>query len=652
MLVSYNKLQTYFSEPLLKPVDLKDVLTRRAFEVEEIYEKNSDTLIDIDVLPNRAHDCLSHRGIAKEIAVLTGLAYAEPETISVSEDITATIDVDVREPRLCRRYMGRVVEGVAVVSTPEEGKVFLENRGDRSINNIVDATNVTLFDIGQPLHAFDADKVEGGIVVRHAEKGERMTTLDGKELELSEKDVVIADQGGVLALAGVKGGRKAEVNEGTTRIILESANFDPVSVRKSANRHGIKTDASKRFENELSAETARVGMNEVSALIKEWIPKSVFGPMTDVYPNPEEDVKVEMSLEKINSILGSTIATETVEEIFGKLHFAYKKEGGVYTVTPPKERLDIRIAEDVAEEVGRVYGYEHIVGVPLPTLPESVVEKEFFFINRIRQELSRAGYTEIMTSSFRAKGEMEVTYPAASDKGFLRSTLMDMMQDRLVFNARNTTLFGKDDVRLFEIGHVFDRERGERLMCVLGVVYPNMKPGKATEKAKSDVKDIVAAIAYNCGGDEEMMDAKYISLTSGVVSQDGANLFGGHIVELDLGAFIDKLETPAGYGNVLDTPNDIPVYTDFSVYPFMTRDVAFWTPGDVSEEEARKEVTGEGDELLVRTDLFDVFEKEGRTSYAFRMVFQAMDRTLTDEEVNKIMNDVYAHIEARGWEVR
>lgn len=640
MLVSYNKLQTYFSDPLPKPEELKDVLTRRAFEVEEIHEKNGDTLIDIDVLPNRAHDCLSHRGIAKEIAVLTGLSYNDPEVSVVSEESPATVDIDVRESALCRRYIGRVVERVTIAPTPEEGKAFLENRGERPISNIVDATNVTLFDTGQPLHAFDADNVDGGIVVRLAEAGECMTTLDGKELKLSEEDLVIADQRGVLALAGVKGGMKAIVDEGTTRIILESANFDPASVRKSANRHGIKTDASKRFENELSAEMAHVGMNEVSALIKTWIPESAFGPITDVYPNPEEGVKVEVSLEKISGVLGTAITSEAVEEIFGKINFGYEKKGSVYIVTPPKERLDICIAEDVVEEVGRVYGYEHIESCPLPDMREPVVEKEFFFTNRIRQELSRAGYMEIVTSSFRAKGGIEVAYPAASDKGFLRSTLTDMMQDRLVFNARNTALFGKDDVCLFEIGHVFDRERGERLMCALGVVYPNMKPGKATEKAKSDVKDMVAKIAYSCGGDE------------GDVSETLTEFPGGCTLEFDFGAFIDKLDIPAGYGDVLETPDDNPTYKDFSPYPFMVRDVAFWTPGDISEEEARKEVIGEGSELLVRTDLFDVFEKDGRTSYAFRMVFQAMDRTLTDEEVNEIMNSVYARIEARGWEGR
>lgn len=640
MLVSYNKLQTYFSDQLPKPVDLKDVLTRRAFEVEEMHEINGDTLIDIDVLPNRAHDCLSHRGIAKEIGVLTGLSYKEPRVEKVLEDITTTIDVDVREPRLCRRYIGRVVEGVAIGPTPEDEKLFLENRGDRSINNVVDVTNVTLFDIGQPLHAFDADKVEGGIIVRRAEEGEHMTTLDGKELTLTKEDLVIADFKGVLALAGVKGGIKAQVDEGTTSIILESANFDPASVRKSANRHNIKTDASKRFENELSAEVASVGMDVVSALMKTWMPKSVFGPVTDVYTVPEDDVAVSVSLEKICGVLGADVPKETVEDIFTSLSFAYEEHDGVYDVVPPKERLDIRIAEDVVEEVGRVYGYEHIVGVPLPTLPEPVVEKEFFFIHRIRQELSRAGYKEIVTSSFRAKGEMEVAYPAASDKAFLRSDLADMMMDRLVFNARNVALFGKDDVRLFEIGHVFDTEKGERLLASLGVMYPNMKPGKATEKAKEDVNNMLATIADSCGGDEADIHETLTEFP------------GGCIATFDFGVFVEKLDTPLGYGDVLETPDDHPIYKDVSIYPFMTRDVAFWTPGDVSKEEAYDTVVGEGSGLLVRTDLFDVFEKDGRTSYAFRMVFQAMDRTLTDEEVNEIMNDVYARIEARGWEGR
>jgi phenylalanyl-tRNA synthetase beta chain len=652
MLVSYNKLQTYFSEKLPKPEELKDVITRWAFEVEEMHEKNGDTLIDIDVLPNRAHDCLSHRGIAKEIAVLTGLTYAEPNTEPVTEESQEVIGVEIEDSSACLRCMARVIENVTITESPEDVRTVFDNRNERSINAAVDATNIALLSVGQPLHVLDADKVKGNIVVRYAREGESMITLDGKDITLIESDIVIADDEGVLELAGVKGGKKAEVTKDTKRIILEAVNFNSVAIRRTSSRVGIKTDASKRYENGITPEFTEIGMRVASKLIKTWMPESVFGPIVDVYPNPEEDVSVTVSLNTIQGILGADISHEVMEDVFGKLGFAYEKKDDEYRIVPPKERLDIRIAEDVVEEVGRVYGYEHIESRSLPDMREPVVEKECFFTNRIRQELSRAGYREIVTSSFRAKGDIEVAYPAASDKGFLRSTLTDMMQDRLVFNARNTALFGKDDVRLFEIGHVFDRERGERLMCALGVVYPNMKSGKATEKAKGDVKEMLATIADSCGGDEEMMDAKYVSLTDGVVSQDGANLFGGHIVEFDFGTFIDKLETPAGYGDVLDTPNDIPVYTDFSVYPFMTRDVAFWTPGDVSEEEARKEVTGEGDELLVRTDLFDVFEKEGRTSYAFRMVFQAMDRTLTDEEVNAIMNDVYARIEARGWEGR
>ena len=333
MIVSYKWLQTYFDEKLLAPEELEELLTLHAFEVENIEKVDDDYILDIDVLPNRAHDCLSHRGIAKEIALLLGLNIKQLKKDSLPSSNDIKVQVENKEQGLCRRYIGRRVNGIKVAQSPDWLKERLETIGQKSINNIVDATNYVMFDIGQPLHAFDADKVEGDIVVRLAKKGEKIITLSGDEVELDESVLVIADGKDPLAIAGVKGGKKAEVDENTTNIILEAANFVPVNVRKTSRKLNILTDSSKRFENEISPEVAQWGMEEVSTLIVDIAGSdgTKVGEVVDVYPKVANLYKVGVSLEEINKILGVQITESEVEDIWNRFGFE------VETIVPIKK---------------------------------------------------------------------------------------------------------------------------------------------------------------------------------------------------------------------------------------------------------------------------------------------------------------------------
>jgi len=309
MLISYKWLQSYFDEKLPPPEKLAERITFSFAEVESIQtidsadrrrnytqtdaeRENKDVVFDVKVLPDRACYALSHRGIAYEVGAILGLKkktieYPQPEVKK-----TRPLLVRVESPELCSRYMARVVENV----TPKEMpwvKEHLEAIGQRSINPIVDGANIVMFDRGQPLHAFDADKVEGGIIVRRARKGERLTTLDNREVALDESVLIIADEKSPLAIAGIKGGTKAAVTNAARSIILEAANFNPSYIRKTAERLGIKTDASKRFENKLSPEMASVGMNDFTAYLFEMDGDISVGEIIDIYSNVLKNIRID-----------------------------------------------------------------------------------------------------------------------------------------------------------------------------------------------------------------------------------------------------------------------------------------------------------------------------------------------------------------------
>jgi len=326
MKISYNWLKSYIPE-VPDATKLVDIFNHHIIEIEDT-EKTSDgdIIFDMSILPNRAHDLLSHRGIARELASLLDIPYIDPKLKYKVPVSKPTKLMKAIESSKCRRYMGRVIRNIKVGPSPEWVVNFLESIGQRSINNIVDATNIVMFDCGQPTHVFDLAKVKDlKLQVRDAKNGEKITLLGGEEKTLSDGMMVIADyEGNVLDIAGIKGGVYAELTPDTTDIILEAANFDPISVRKTAQALNITTDAKKRFENDLSPELDPYGMLELSALIYEMCPEAVFEDIVDVYPNPQEKRKLSFRTERINSILGMKVSVEEIKDILKRYNFEYK----------------------------------------------------------------------------------------------------------------------------------------------------------------------------------------------------------------------------------------------------------------------------------------------------------------------------------------
>src|SRR3989344_847809 len=622
MLISYNWLQRYFKKKLPTAEKVAEILTFSVFEIENVEKRGNDFVLDVKVLPDRAHYALCHRGITRELAT------AKPEFLWISDfhkmwksDIHAPtaaklmpLSIKIENPADCRRYIGRRVENVKVQPSQQDWiKKLLASVEQRSINNIVDAGNFVMFDMNQPLHAFDADKVKGAIQIRRAKKGEKIITLDDKEIVLDPEILIIADNEGPLAIAGVKGGKRAEVTEKTENLILESANFQPTLIRKTAQKLGLQTNASKRFENDLSPVIAEWAMAELSTLIMESSPNAKFGEVVDEYPVPGSPRKIELSPVFVAQKLGVKISEKEINEILARLNV-------VDGLIPP-ERQDLRSVEDLVEEIGRLYGYDKIPSEKLSgtKIATAEINKNFYWENKIRQVLIECDFSEIMTFSFQPKGDMEIEKPLASDKAFLRTQLADQLAASLKLNTLNAPLLGLKKIKIFEIGKVFT------------------KSGEETHLALNDFAEAKTAL-------EKILGEK-------ITGQARKG-----ILEINLGALTKKLPWPKTERLNLSNSKGLAFrFKPISSYPFIVRDIAIFVPTNVTTEKLWTVIEkgiGKEKKLLANHYLFDEYQKADKKSLAFRLVFQSQARTLTDTEINKIMENVSATVSQNNWQVR
>lgn len=601
MHISRNWLQTFFEQPLPDVAALSDALTFHAFEIDGVEKVGNDDVLDVKVTPNRGHDALSHRGIAKELSAILKLPLKNDplSKMPVLEPVTKTIAVSIQNTDLCRRYVAGYVRGVEVKESPEWLKASLEAIGQRSINNVVDATNYVMFTLGQPLHAFDAAKLQQkdgtyAVSVRTAQAGEKLLALDEKEYTLSDSMLVIADahSGAPIGVAGVKGGMPAGITADTKDIILESANFDGMSVRKAAQALKLRTDASARFEQGISPELAGYGMQAVVELIQQIAGGEVAG-FVDEYPNKQQPWQVSVTSAHVTEVLGDTFGEKEIVDSFDRLGFSYTKEGDSFVVTPPFERLDLQIAEDLIEEVGRIQGYDRVPPTALPPFPKEVeINKNFVAAEQVRESLVAQGFSEVFTSVFADQGERVVLNKVDGTHPYLRTSLAPGLRAAVAKNVPNITLLGlKGNIKIFEIGPVW-------------------KDGK---------EQIMVARAWESG---PLIEEVALSVPENIVTL--------------------PIEFPL---------SQTQQYKAFSKFPYIVRDVAFWTSG-ASEQEVYELIKHEAGELCVKIALFDTFQKGDKTSYAFRLIFQSFEKTLTDEEVSGVMEKVYAALAAKGFEIR
>lgn len=445
MKVIHSWLKEYVGESLPAAKVVEDLLTFHAFEVEETEVVEGEDVIEVKVLPDRASDCLSHRGIAHELGTILNVELKhDPLRDKVSLKQTDKVAVHISDAKACPRFTITVISGIEVKESPEWLKKRLRVLGQRPINNIVDATNYVMFALGQPMHAYDADtfpQVNGQwqFGVRFAKEGEVIELLgetvknpigDGevekrRDIILNGTELLIVEGSSdtPVGLAGIKGGRFAELHSGTKNIILEAAHFEPSIIRKTARRLGIMTDASKRFENEPSRELPPYAQQEIVTLILD-IAGGVFEGIVDEYIAKPEPLSVLVSVEHVNALLGLSLTNQEVKSIIERTGSVVTESGeGQFIVVPPWERTDLTIEANFIDEVGRIHGLSDITSVVPEAVPLVEINARQYYSDEIRAALIAQGFSEVITTSFHKKGSIQLQNALASDKSCLREEL-------------------------------------------------------------------------------------------------------------------------------------------------------------------------------------------------------------------------------------
>jgi phenylalanyl-tRNA synthetase beta chain len=634
MKISYNWLQTYFEAPLPSPEMVAEALTFHSSEIEEVAQIGDDTVFDIKVLPDKSAWLLSHRGVAKELSVILDIPLADDPLRRELEDIPKDecIEVTITTP-VCDYYSALLIEGVTVGPSPDWLQTRLEAVGQKSINTIVDITNYVMLSTGQPLHAFDAEKLQDGhlykVGVRSAKEGEVFTSLTEEEYILRESDTVIVDGNDTaIGLAGVKGGLNSGVTSTTTRIILEAAHFDRVAVRRTAQHHRLQTDASKRYENGVSRHVVPFALSEAVAMCKELLGATIVG-CAMVGDNNEVRPSVTVRISRINAMLGTTLSLEQIKAILSRFDYVYTIQDDEIIVTPPFERDDITIEADMVEEIGRMYGLENIVSIPPQKATAVAVNKRHYYAEIIRTTLTHLGFSEVYTSSFCQKDIVPVKNALASDKGYLRSALTNHLDEARGRNIPHRDLLGITAVKIFEIGTVFqahDEDFSVGIAVQTGTVY--------AQKIDEPLwRNAIEAIELALG----------VRLT---VTENKPG-----IVSFSLQSLLDALPSPATYASRIPLPKI--AFQPFSIYPSVSRDIAMWVGDGTGAEEVAATLRTVAGPLLVRLTHLDTFtNNEGRTSVAFRMVFQSYEKTLDGSDVDICMRAVNDAVKSIGCEVR
>lgn len=681
MKISRTTLQSFFEDKLPSDEKIVDIFTFGAFEVEgvEKYDREfdgkkvTDTVFDLKVLPDRACYALSWQGIAYEFSALSRMKMKSAVfNMEVSPEIKLddVIQVNVDPKSDCNRQLAVCVSGFGAI-TPSWMVAELDKVGQRSISAVVDVTNYVMYMIGQPLHAFDANKVKGGIFVRKASKGESITLLDGTVKVLDDTMTVLADSDGALDIAGVKGGKRAEVTSSTKKIILVASSFDSVSIRRTSTKVGIKNDAAKRFENSISGSLSNVGLMYGLNLIALSFPTANFGKITDVVLNDESESKpLAISLHAVNTVLGTSISVSEVKSCLEALLFKVEVDGENLIVSAPVWRKDIKISEDLYEEIGRVYGYSNIPAIlPPPSVPRAV-NATFYLTEWIKNLLVERGFSEVILYTLGNDGHYETAYPVASDKGILRSSLSKNLKTCLEENTRNNDYLGLEDILIFEIGRVFDgkadngTQDGEHIHLALAA---SLSKASAKRRKISPSEFVIQVLG-------EVSKAIGFELQGQVSSRDNQAL-----VEVPLDAVIAKFASsgamPNSYSALSFGKTPYVKYVPVSPYPYSVRDVAFFVHGNIDEAERERVNQSNMDiikqnagDILVSVRLFDVFTKafesksdsEGtpvisksyKTSYAYRLILQSKTKTLTENEINGSMERVYNALKSAGFEIR
>ncbi len=640
-------------------------------------EYMGDTIFDLAVTPNRP-DCLSVLGVAREVAALTGGSVREPPRTYAEEGplIGERVSVEIADPDLCHRYVATLVEGAKVGPSPAWLQERVTAAGMRPINNIVDITNYVMVEMGQPLHAFDFDRIGGAkIIVRRARRGEQLTTLDDVRRRLEPEMLVIADASEPVGLAGVMGGADSEVSEATTNILLEAANFDSVSIRRTSGALRLKSEASTRFDKGLSPELSALAARRATKLIVEIAGGRAARGTADAYPDKVPETRIEVRRDRIRQVLGVDPPTSKVRSVLTSLGFGCRwQPPSVYQVRVPYWRTDVRIADDVVEEVGRIIGYDEIpVGLLRGSIPPAPPQPLAELREQVRDALAAAGMQEIITYSLTTQQAIErvvprevlaaspplrMANPMSSEHESLRPTLRASLLATLAANQRQH----EGPLAIFEVARVYlsqGQDLPQEPEHAVGVVGGRRldRWGHVTEEGLDlfDAKGYVEYLVQRLGVAAAFEEAEEFTLVPGrtariKLGERAVGVLGQvdprvaaefdvdgdvFLFELVLNDVLKALEVLSGGRDRLAGGRALSRYEPVSRFPPVVQDLAVIVEEAVQAGQVRSLI--EAATLVRRAQLFDVYTGEpvpaGKKSLAFSVTYQAPDHTLTDAEV-------------------
>ena len=639
-------------------------------DIVEVLNLKED-IIDFEITPNRP-DCLSIEGLGRETAVALGKDFKNPRKnldkleIEDKDDIEG-LKVDIKAPDLCYRYIARVVKNVKIGRSPEWMVRRLKACGVRSINNIVDITNYVMLEMGQPMHAFDINSINGKhIIVRRANKGEKITSLDENERELDENDLVIADESKPVAIAGVMGGLNSEIEKDTETVVFESAVFYGGTVRKTSKKVGLRTESSSRFEKGLSAENALRAVNRAVELVELLGIGEAIGGKIDRYPTKQEKRKIKFEPNKINSLIGTNLTKEEMIEILNKLEI--KVENDIAYV--PYFRMDLEQMADLAEEIARFYGYDKIDGslmksettIGLRTKSQKIEKK-------IMETLQNEGFSEIYTYGFINQKELEkcnipdevqklaicIKNPLNEDYKYMRPSTVPSMMNTISFNINKKN----ENVALFDISRNYKNinnvvEEGEvpleEKILTLGM-YGNDCDFYILKGVIENLLEQISVNKYDI--EKEINNKTYHTgrCANIKVGIDTIATFGEVHPEVLQNYDISKRVYLAEINvtKLTKYARESKKYVEVPKYPAVERDIAIIIDEDIEVGKIEKIITKKAKKILESMKLFDIFRNEkigeNKKSVAYSLSFRDKNKTLSDEEVNQTMDSIIKELE-------
>ncbi len=642
-----------------------------------VFKIENDEVFEIGLTPNRA-DAMSHLGTARDLraGMLQSGVNVELITPSVTnfrvDKRTFKIDIDVKESKLVPRYCGLTISGITVKPSP----AWLQNRlkaiGLNPKNNIVDVTNYVLHELGQPLHAFDAAKINGKIIVKTLASGTKFTTLDDVERSLHEEDIMICDEDGPLCIAGVFGGKESGVSENTTSIFLESAYFNPVSIRKTAKRHQLNTDASFRFERGIDPTITEYALKRAAVLIQEVAGGEITSDLIDVYPKKVEDFSVFLNFNKVAKIIGQEIPKDIIKKILVSLDIKINSvtDSGL-GLTIPAYRVDVQREIDVIEEILRVYGYNNIQfsNKVNATMANSPRTEDYKIQNVVATQLNSQGFHEMMANSLTTANYIQLSEmlqeehnvtmlnPLSSDLATMRQSLLFSGLEAISYNINRKNT----DLKLFEFGktyHNYPAGYEEKKHLTLFLTGNRNQETWTSGQQPTDFflfKGYVNAVLERLG----IQKTQNQPLATDIYSEGIAVSLGKDtIVEIGVvkksilkhfGIKQEVFFADFNWATILKLISNKIKFTDIPKYPEVRRDLALLIDQAVTYDSIYTIAKQTEKSLLKNIDLFDVYEgqnlPEGKKSYALSFSIQDSSKTLTDEQIDKIMNKLQKNFE-------